>query len=43
MGLPREIVKVCDLARLRAFSQQRRTVSTADITAVSQELHLIKE
>jgi general secretion pathway protein A len=43
MGLPREIVKVCDLALLRAFSQHRKTVSAADITAVSQELHLIKE
>ena len=43
LGLPREIVKVCDLALLRAFSQQRRSVVPADVTAAAQELHLLKE
>ena len=43
LGLPREIVKLCDLALLRAFSSQRRTVTADDITTAAHELHLIKE
>ena len=42
LGLPREIVKVCDLALLRAYSGQRLTVELDDIRAASHELHLVK-
>ena len=43
LGLPREIVKVCDLALLRAYTGQRLTVELADIQEASKELHLVKE
>lgn len=43
LGLPREIVKVCDLALLRAYSQDRRQVLPEDIRIAAEELRLAKE
>jgi general secretion pathway protein A len=40
LGLPREIVKLCDLSLLRAFSQQRTAVLPEDVVAAAQELRL---
>jgi general secretion pathway protein A len=43
LGLPREIVKLCDLALLHAFSTKRTKVQGADVQAAAGELHLEKE
>lgn len=43
LGLPREIVKLCDLALLRTFSSGRRDVQNEDIQEASKELGLQKE
>lgn len=40
LGLPREIVKICDLALLKAFSDDRKTVDRDTISAAAEELHL---
>lgn len=40
LGLPREIVKVCDLSLLRAFAKGRRRVLADDVQAAAGELHL---
>ncbi len=43
LGLPREIVKLCDLTLLRAFSDSRQTVSVEDVREASKELGLQKD
>jgi type II secretory pathway predicted ATPase ExeA len=43
LGLPREIVKLCDLALLAAFSNKRTNVIVDDIKAVATELNLKAE
>ena len=40
LGLPREIVKVCDLALIHAYSQQRNTVERDDVVSAAQELKI---
>ncbi len=40
LGLPREIVKLCDLALLAAFSNKRAVVVVEDINNVAVELNL---
>ncbi len=40
LGLPREIVKLCDLALLAAFSNKRNFVEVEDIKNVALELNL---
>lgn len=40
LGLPREIVKVCDLSLLRAFTRGRNTVLVEDIETAAKELNL---
>ena len=40
LGLPREICKLCDLALLKAFSEDSRTVSAETIAAAAEELKL---
>jgi general secretion pathway protein A len=42
LGLPREIVKACDLSLLRAYSANRTTVNPDDVSAVAAQLDLIK-
>jgi general secretion pathway protein A len=43
LGLPREIVKLCDLALLRTFSSGRQAVHNDDVQEAAKELHLQKE
>lgn len=43
LGLPREIVKLCDLALLRAAAGSRRHVTREDVNAAGKELGLIRE
>jgi general secretion pathway protein A len=40
LGLPREVVKTCDLALLHAFSEQRSEVEAVDVVDAAQELRL---
>lgn len=40
LGLPREIVKLCDLSLLRAYSLQQATVSPEHVVAAAHELRL---
>lgn len=40
LGLPREIVKLCDLALISAFSKQHNRVELADITNAAKELQI---
>jgi general secretion pathway protein A len=40
LGLPREVVKLCDLSLLRAYSLQHTTVLPEDVIAAAQELRL---
>jgi type II secretory pathway predicted ATPase ExeA len=40
LGLPREIVKVCDLSLIHAYSQQRKTVEREDVISASKELKI---
>lgn len=42
-GLPREIVKLCDIALLSAFMKKRDTVLLDDIKSAATELNLYKE
>jgi len=42
LGLPREIVKLCDLSLLRAFTYQRQAVQLDDVVDVANELGLQK-
>jgi general secretion pathway protein A len=43
LGLPREVVKLCDLALLAAFSKGRTTLTVADVQGVAKELNLTKK
>jgi general secretion pathway protein A len=43
LGLPREIVKLCDLSLLSAFMKKRDSVLIEDITSAATELHLHTE
>ncbi len=43
LGLPREIVKICDLALLQAFANKRASVSVDDIRAAAKELEIGKK
>jgi general secretion pathway protein A len=43
LGLPREIVKACDLALLRAYSLGRRQVLPEDVQVAAEELRLHKD
>ncbi len=43
LGLPREIVKVCDLALLQAFTKKRDAVIIDDIVSAAKELNLVKD
>lgn len=43
LGLPREIVKLCDLALLRAAARGRTEVTSEDIIAAGKELALARE
>lgn len=43
LGLPREIVKICDLALLRAAAQKRVAVTSADVITAGKELTLARE
>jgi hypothetical protein len=38
--LPREIVKVCDLALIHAYSQQKKRVEREDVVSAAQELKI---
>jgi histone H3/H4 len=38
--LPREIVKVCDLSLINAYSKQRKTVEREDVISASKELKI---
>jgi histone H3/H4 len=40
LGLAREIVKVCDLALIHAYSQQRQTVERNDVVSAAKELKI---
>jgi general secretion pathway protein A len=40
LGLPREIVKVCDLALIHTYSQQRQKVERNDVISAAQELKI---
>ena len=40
LGLPREIVKVCDLALIHAYSQQRQKVERDDVISAANELKI---
>ena len=40
LGLPREIVKVCDLALIHAYSQQRQKVDRDDVISAAKELKI---
>jgi len=40
LGLPREVVKLCDLALLSAFSKGKSEVTVGDIQSVAKELNL---
>jgi len=42
LGLPREIVKVCDMSLLSAYSKQHNAVFPEDVISAAKELHLIK-
>ncbi len=43
LGLPREIVKLCDLALVRAYTGRRKAVALDDVRVGAAELHLGKE
>jgi type II secretory pathway predicted ATPase ExeA len=43
LGMPRDIVKLCDLALLRAATTKRTTTSHEDIAVAARELRLAKE
>jgi general secretion pathway protein A len=43
LGLPQEIVKVCDLALVRAYAAKRRTVGVEDVRVAAAELHVGEE
>ncbi len=43
LGLPREVVKICDMALLRAYSEPSETVGAEIIDEVAQELNLVRE
>ena len=43
LGLPREIVKVCDLSLLSAFSKQHTMVLPEDVESAANELNILKE
>lgn len=43
LGLPREIVKLCDLTLLRAAASGRTTVSVDDVLTAAQELQLVHD
>jgi hypothetical protein len=43
LGLPREIVKLCDISLLSAFMKKRETVLPEDIKSAATELNLSKE
>lgn len=43
LGLPREIVKACDLSLLHVYSQGRRQVLPEDVRVAAEELRLEKE
>jgi len=38
--LPREIVKVCDLALIHAYSQQKKRVEREDVLSAAKELKI---
>jgi type II secretory pathway predicted ATPase ExeA len=40
LGLPREIVKVCDLALIHTYSQQRQKVERNDVVSAAKELKI---
>jgi general secretion pathway protein A len=40
LGLPRELVKLCDLSLLRTFQEKRTTVTVDDIATAARELDL---
>jgi general secretion pathway protein A len=40
LGLPREIVKICDLALLQAFNDERGAIDKDTIATAAEELHL---
>jgi type II secretory pathway predicted ATPase ExeA len=40
LGLPREIVKVCDLALIHAYSQQKKRVEREDVFSAAKELKI---
>jgi len=40
LGMPREIVKVCDLALLRSFTDNRHEVELVDVVEAATELGL---
>jgi general secretion pathway protein A len=43
LGLPREVVKICDVALLRAYSEESRSIGPEIIDEVAQELNLVRE
>jgi general secretion pathway protein A len=43
LGLPREVVKICDMALLQAFSDQAKTVGPQTIDQVAKELYLERQ
>jgi hypothetical protein len=43
LGLPREIVKVCDLALVSAFSKKHEKILPEDVRNSAKELHLLKD
>jgi hypothetical protein len=43
LGLTREVVKLCDLTLLAAFSKGRTTLSVSDVQGVAKELNLKKK
>jgi len=43
LGLPREIVKVCDLSLLSAFSKHHNEVLPEDIESAAKELDIVKK
>jgi general secretion pathway protein A len=40
LGLPREIVKVCDLSLMSTYTKQRQTVELEDVVAAARELKI---
>ena len=43
LGLPREVVKICDMALLKAFSDDSKGIGPGIIDEVAQELNLVRE